>query len=124
MIVGIGCDLVEIARIRSAYERLKVPFLQRIYREEEQSYCFSLADPFPSLAARFAAKEALSKALGVGIGELFGWHDSFVQLDAKKKPHLVVSDYVNTTFGPLIYHLSLSHTKEYAMAQVVVESSL
>jgi holo-[acyl-carrier-protein] synthase len=63
--------LTEIARIRSAHQKHGKSFLDKIFTTEEQTYCLSKADPYPSLAARFAAKEAVSKALGTGFSEKF-----------------------------------------------------
>lgn len=67
-VLGVGVDLTEVGRIRSAHERHGRAFLDRIYTDAEQALCLAKADPYPSLAARFAAKEAASKAFGTGIG--------------------------------------------------------
>ena len=68
-VLGIGIDLIEIDRIRQAWQRHGERFLNRIFTDRELDYCLTKKDPAPSLAARWAAKEAVAKALGVGLGE-------------------------------------------------------
>ena len=80
-IVGIGIDLVDCARIESSIARFGDRFLQRIFTEGEIAYAQSMKFPARHFAARFAAKEALSKAFGTGIGKAMGWRD----LDVRKK---------------------------------------
>ena len=75
MILGTGIDLIEVERIRASFARFGERFLQRILRPGETAYCLAHKDPAPFLAARFAAKEAISKAFGTGIGNLLGWQD-------------------------------------------------
>jgi holo-[acyl-carrier protein] synthase len=75
MVLGIGIDIIEVARIQSSHERFGERFLNRILRPNEISYCMSYKVPGPFLAARFAAKEAISKAFGTGIGAQLSWQD-------------------------------------------------
>ena len=75
MILGIGIDIIEVARIQSSHERFGEKFLNRILHPNEISYCLSHRVSAPFLAARFAAKEAISKAFGTGIGAQLGWRD-------------------------------------------------
>ena len=75
MIVGIGIDTVEIGRIRDSHQRHGDRFIERILLPAEIDYCLKHKDPAPSLAARFAAKEAISKAFGIGISAELGWLD-------------------------------------------------
>jgi len=75
MILGTGIDIIEVSRIRASYEKFGERFLKRILRPEEIAYCLSHRFPAPFLAARFAAKEAISKAFGTGIGKQLGWQD-------------------------------------------------
>ena len=89
-LLGIGLDLVEIERFRTSVERHGQPFLNRLFTAAEQSYCSSLADPVPSYAARFAAKEAVSKAFGTGIGSDLSWQDIEIIHDARKAPAIVL----------------------------------
>ena len=81
-IIGIGVDLVECARIQHSMERFGDRFLRRVFTEGEIAYCQSMKYPERHLAARFAAKEAASKAFGTGIGKAMGWRD----IDVHKKP--------------------------------------
>src|SRR4051812_22905470 len=87
-IIGIGVDLVECARLDAAIARHGARFLERVFTAEERQYCGSLRNPSPCYAARFAAKEAVSKALGIGIGEHLGWLDMSVQRDGNGKPSI------------------------------------
>src|SRR5216117_2375471 len=75
MILGSGIDIIEVARIRASYEKFGERFLNRILKPAEIAYCLGHKRPAPFLAARFAAKEAISKAFGTGIGKHLGWHD-------------------------------------------------
>jgi holo-[acyl-carrier protein] synthase len=84
MILGTGVDIIEVARIRSSHERFGDRFIRRLLRDAEIEYCLSHRDPAPFLAARFAAKEAVSKAFGTGIGQYLGWHDIEVSINARR----------------------------------------
>lgn len=121
MICGIGCDIIDLSRIRAVYTRHGQQFLKRIFTEKEIDYCLSRTDPIPSLAARFAAKEAMAKALGVGIGSLFSWLDSSIAIDEKGKPNLLLSDTCQRHFGTYNIHTTLSHSQSCAMAVIVLE---
>lgn len=120
MIFGIGNDIVEIARIRSSVEKIGQSFLDRIFSSVEQSYCRKFKDPFPSLAARFCAKEAVSKALGTGIGEALAFLDIEVTHNKKGQPFIILSEKAKIRFSNPKIHISLSHCKEYAMAVAIV----
>ena len=125
MILGIGADLVEVARIRGAHERFGERFLRRILRPDELTYCGSQADPAPHWAARFAAKEAVSKAFGTGIGAQLGWLDMEVRRLPSGQPVLALHDKgaaLLAARGGGRVHLSLSHTASHAMAMAVLES--
>lgn len=124
MILGIGIDLVEVERIRSSHQRFGERFLARILRPGEIEYCLSHRDPSPHLAARFAAKEAVSKAFGTGIGKHLGWQDMEVRRKESGEPFLVLHDQglaLMQERGPARVHLSLSHTVAHATAMAVLE---
>ena len=87
MIVGIGVDVVEIDRIRKIAERRK-GFLSKIFVPEEIEYCQSRRNPYPHFAARFAAKEAVFKALGTGWSRGLKWSEIYVGSDAARKPFI------------------------------------
>ena len=74
MILGLGIDTIEVSRVQASYEKFGERFLNRILHPNEIQYCLSHRAPGPFLAARFAAKEAVSKAFGTGIGAQLGWH--------------------------------------------------
>lgn len=124
--MGVGIDLTEIPRIRSLHDRHGECFLRRIYTSAEEAYCLSMKNPYPSLAARFAAKEAVSKAFGTGIGAEIGFTDIEVCRGERGEP--LVSLHGNglqlmKTVGASTVLLSLSHTKETATAiALLIES--
>ncbi|MBS4224386.1 holo-ACP synthase [Lederbergia citrea] len=115
MIIGIGLDLVEIERIRNLMQR-QARFPERILTSSELLIYDSLKDIRKSefLAGRFAAKEAYSKARGTGIGSSLSFRDIEVMSDEKGKPFIVKPE-----FGRV--HLSITHSKHYAAAQVIIE---
>jgi holo-[acyl-carrier protein] synthase len=123
MIIGTGCDLVEVARIKKALEQQG--FADRVYSKAEQAYCTTSAGGFKyeSFAARFAAKEAVLKALGTGLrgGELV---EVETLNDELGKPEVHLSGYFQNLAsqkGVRRIHLTLSHTRGQAMAFAVLE---
>lgn len=126
MILGIGIDLIEVARIRAVQERFGERFLQRILRPSEIGYCLTYKNPAPHLAARFAAKEAISKAFGTGIGADLGWQDMEVLRRDSGQPYVVLHDKgleLLRRQGGHALHLSLSHTENYATAVAILEQT-
>jgi holo-[acyl-carrier protein] synthase len=117
MIIGTGIDMIELARIKKVVTR-QIRFPERILTSFERKRYESLTGnrKYEYLAGRFAAKEAMAKALGVGIGLELSWHDMEIKADEKGKPFI-------TSSYPYICHLSISHTKDHAIAQVILESS-
>ena len=122
MVVGIGIDLVEIHRIKKAMERPL--FVQRIFTQAEQTYCDSRGrQSAASYAARFAAKEAVMKALGTGLAGGGTWHDIEVLPDELGKPIMSLSGVfgqLSQSLGVTRIHVSLSHAQEMATAQVLL----
>lgn len=118
--IGIGVDLCDIDRMRTALRR--TPGLRtRIFTDAERAYCDRLADPTERYAARFAAKEAVMKAMGVGLGA-FGFHDVEVVRADGGQPSLVVigaAELLAVERGVLAWQLSLTHTATSAGAVVV-----
>ena len=117
MILRTGVDLVEIRRIAEAVERHGRRFLNRVFTQHEQAQCGGRA---ASLASRFAAKEAVAKALGCGIGRV-GWTEIEVRSDETKAPHLVLygeGERLAGELGLTTWALSLSHTESQAIAFV------
>ncbi len=125
MILGIGVDLVEVERIERAIERDGAHFLDRVFTADEIAYCGKMRVPGPHYAARFAAKEAVSKAFGTGIGEHFNFLDIEVCREKSGAPFIVLhgnAAHFAQERGVRKTHLSLSHTAGSAIAQVVVET--
>jgi holo-[acyl-carrier protein] synthase len=122
-IVGIGLDLVNIARVQAITERWQDRFLQRVYTEDERRTCFRRTSPYASLAGRFAAKEAVLKALGTGWSAGVSWRDIQVLNDAGGKPVATVRGRTEALIrqaGITCIHVSLSHDGDYAIAEVIL----
>lgn len=124
MIVGIGNDLIEIKRIYENIENHNQVFLNQVFTPNEIEYCQQKANPYESFAARFAAKEAFFKALGTGLRYDFKFTEIDIQKDIKGAPFIelngTIKNYVQNLNIQSI-HLSLSHTKHYAQAFVILE---
>lgn len=114
-----GIDLVDVARVRSAIEAQGERFLQRVFAADEIGYCAARRDPFPHYAARFAAKEALYKALPAGTLHALVWNEIAVQHGAGGKPEFGFRGATAARLAGWQFALSLSHTREMAMAQVL-----
>ena len=124
MILGVGIDIIEVARIQASHERFGQRFLKRVLRPDEVAYCLLHKNPAPFLAARFAAKEAVSKAFGTGIGSQLGWQDIEVKHRESGQPFVVLhgdGQKLLEQRGGRIVHLSLSHTENYAAAVAILE---
>jgi holo-[acyl-carrier protein] synthase len=121
-IVGIGVDIVEIARFQAAIDRQGERLLERLFTAAEREYCAGMKITAPFYAARFAAKEAVSKAFGTGIGAELGWKDIEICRRESGCPYVVLSG-----SGLLLAKkmrvaevlLSLSHSEHYAVAQAI-----
>ncbi|NOZ68178.1 MAG: holo-[acyl-carrier-protein] synthase [Deferribacteres bacterium] len=122
MIYGIGIDIVKIGRIRRASEKWGRKFLEKFLSQDEISYCSEKNDPYPSMAARFAAKEALIKAIGAKI--IINMKDIEVVNDEAGRPLIRPGRRLEEYFREEKIrhcHLSLSHEKEFGVACVVLE---
>ena len=125
-VLGIGVDLVECGRIERSLERFGEKFLHRVFTEGEIAYSMSMKFPARHLAARFAAKEAVSKAFGTGIGKAMGWRNIDVQKKPSGEPFLVFSgpaQELANQRGVTSALITLSHTDHHAMATVVLEGA-
>ena len=116
----VGVDLIEVERIREAVARFGERFLRKVFTLGERAYCFGRADPYPHLAARWAAKEAFMKALGTGWGKGVRWTDIEV-ISGGGKPYLVLKGRALELLGRRRTEVSLSHTKSYAVAVVLIQ---
>lgn len=125
MIVGTGMDLIQIERIRGFQTRRGARGLARLFTEAELGYCLAQADPAPSLAARFAAKEAFFKAVGLGWGTGGDWRDIEVCRNERGAPSLELCGRAAEAArarSATRFHLSLTHTADVAGAFVVLEA--
>jgi phosphopantetheine--protein transferase-like protein len=122
MIYGIGIDIVKVKRLEDAFEKWGRKFFEKILTDDEIAYSFKKKNPFPSLSVRFAAKEALIKAIGAEIS--VNMKDIEIVNDDRGRPSLKVNNKLAEFFREkriMHSHLSLSHEKEYAVAYVVLE---
>ena len=120
--IGIGVDVVEIERFRRSLERTP-SMRERLFTPTELAYVAGQADPVPSLAVRFAAREATMKALGLGLGA-FGFHDVWVERAKSGAPSLALTGRaaeLATAAGVARWHLSLTHSDLVAVAYVIAE---
>jgi holo-[acyl-carrier protein] synthase len=124
MIIGTGVDVVEIPRIRKITERLADRFILRVFTPSERQYCRAYRDPAPHFAVRFAAKEALFKALGTGWAKGVAWQDVEVLREGQNAPAMVLHGEalrLSEAKGTRKIHLSLSHADLWAIATVILE---
>ncbi len=122
-ILGIGMDIVETKRIAESIDRFGDRFLHRVFLEDEVAYARSMKFPHLHLAARFAAKEAISKAFGTGIGRQLGWRDLEIIREASGAPRVQLhgrADLYAKSREVHAIHISLSHTAEYGAASAVI----
>ena len=125
MIIGIGSDLIEIARIEHSLARFGDHFLARVYTPGEIAYCSARRNAAESFAARFAAKEAAAKALGTGISRGVHWREFEVWRAPGQRPELHLhgrAQAIAARLGIVHLHLSLTHARTLSMAVVVAES--
>ncbi len=122
MIFGIGTDIVETDRIRKAIENYGKRFLDRLYTADEQIYCDSFNDTkWVHYAARFAAKESFSKAIGTGLTREFKFSEISILNEESGKPYVVLSGGLLDKFGKYKTHISLSHTDSNSIAYIIME---
>src|ERR1041385_4542403 len=124
MILGVGIDIIEVARVRASRERFGERFLNRILHPSEIAYCLTHRDAAPFVAARFAAKEAVSKAFGTGIGASLSWHDVEIGRRDSGEPFVILhgnGTKLLTQGNGRIMLVSLSHTETYAAATAILD---
>ena len=122
MVEGVGIDIIEVSRIRTSIEDYGSLFTDKIFTSEEIKYCRDKPNPFQHFAARFAAKEAFSKATGTGWNSDFSWQEFEVTNEASGKPFLCLNGLALEHFGSKKVFLSLSHSGDYVTAVVVISS--
>jgi holo-[acyl-carrier protein] synthase len=119
ILLGLGADVIEVARIRGVLERQGDRFLARVFTDEEREYCLRMAHPHKHLAARFAAKEAVSKSFTTGIGKELGWRSVSVYHGSRNEPLVRLDEKGEAllkSVGATHVMLTLSHTETVAMA--------
>ncbi len=124
MVIGLGTDLIEIARIERSVVRFGEQFLNRVFTPGEIAYCQAKRTSAESFAARFAAKEAGAKALGTGLSRGVGWKEFEVRRLRGQRPELHLSGRaaeIAEALGVRRISLSLTHSREMSMAVVVAE---
>src|SRR6187399_3113394 len=112
-VLGIGVDIVQVERIQHSLDRFGERFMKRVFTEGEIAYCISMKFPARHFAARFAAKEAVSKAFGTGVGKSMGWRDIDVHRKESGEPFLVLeggAKQLATERGVSATWITLSHT--------------
>ena len=122
-VIGLGLDLIELARFRAAWQRRGDRFLERIFTDHERQVCLRRRDPVPELSARFAAKEATFKAIGTGLRRGVRWRDVEVRNAPSGRPYLLVSGRVAEiarSLGGRRLVVSLTHSVDTAAAQVML----
>lgn len=123
MVKGIGIDIIEVERIRSAIEKYRDKFSGKIFTEEEVNYSMSFKNrEYVHLAARFAVKEAFSKAVGTGITQGFKMKEVGIINKESGEPEIVLSGDLAEKYGKNKFHVSISHTETNAVAVVIMES--
>ena len=123
-VVGIGVDLVECARIQHSLDRFGEKFLRRVFTDGEIEYSMSMKFPARHLAALFAAKEAVSKAFGTGIGKAMGWRNIDIRKKPSGEPFLAFSGAAQELAekrGVTSAFVTLSHTEHHAIACIVLD---
>ncbi len=126
MIVGLGVDLIEIERVKQAHLKHGQRFIERLFTRGESEYCLRKSDPYPSLAGRFAAKEAVIKAFSHGFGGRWKWTQIEVVREISGKPTLKLTGIMEKLRSQRKIdrmHLTIAHSKRDATATVIFESS-
>jgi len=126
MIVGLGVDLIEIERVKQAHEKHGQRFIERLFTLAEAKYCLKKKDPYPSLAGRFAAKEAVIKAFSYGFGGRWKWTQIEVVRELSGKPSLKLTGILEKLRAQRKINnmlLTIAHSKRDATATVIFESS-
>ena len=121
MVRGIGVDIMEIDRIRESIEQHGDTFLGRIFTEREIAYCNAKQNRFQHFAARFAAKEAVSKALSTGWTGAFTWKDVEVDNDDLGKPRIALHGKLRDSLPGCTVHVSISHDQTRVVAMALIE---
>ena len=124
MIVGIGVDIIEIHRIQESIRSFGESFLERIFTPGEIQYCTAKSNAAQHFAARFAAKEAVSKSLATGWRGDFSWKDIEVTNDVLGQPHITLHGRLKETLSHISILISLSHSEDHVVAMAIMEKGV
>lgn len=117
---GLGTDIIEVARIRRAYKRFGSKFLDKVFTPLEQKYCLAFNNPEERLAGRFAAKEAITKAIGFKVQSRISFLDVEILNNISGRPYVNLSVVIEKALGNFHLLISISHCKEYATATALL----
>ncbi len=121
MVFGIGVDIIEIDRVKESVDKYGDQFLNKIYTEKELEYCLSKASKYQHLAARFAAKEAVFKAISTGWSKEVGWHDIEIYNEANGMPLVKLRNGLESFLSnDKNLKISMSHSKDYVVCMAIV----
>ena len=121
MIRGVGVDIIEIDRIQKSIDEVGEHFLRKLFTDNEIAYCSSKRVAAQHFAARFAAKEALSKAVSTGWTGEFRWKDVEIANEETGQPRIVLHGSLQATLSRCSVFVSLSHSHSHVVAMVVIE---
>lgn len=121
MIFGIGIDIIEIERIQNSVEKFKDTFLNKIYTQTELDYCLSKKNKYQHLAARFAAKEAIAKAVATGWSKGFRWKDIEIFNESSGMPNVTLYGNLKKFLGEnKALKITMSHSKHYVTCFAII----
>ena len=118
---GLGTDIIEVKRIERAVARHGPRFINHLFTPNEITYCKRFSNPIPHFAGRFAAKEAVLKALGTGLTKELGWHDIEILANPHGKPEVLLTPKLLKMYPAISFFLSISHTETYATATAIAQ---
>jgi holo-[acyl-carrier protein] synthase len=121
MVIGIGIDIIEIERIRNSVDKFGEHFLNKIYTEVELGYCLGKSNKYQHLAARFAAKEAVAKALATGWNKEFSWKHIEIYNEPNGMPVVKLKGSLGTFLTPDKHlKISMSHSRDYVACVAII----
>lgn len=121
MVIGLGIDIIEIDRIKDSVDKYGDQFLQKVYTPNELKYCFSKSNKYQHLAARFAAKEAIYKAISTGWEGDARWHDMEIRNHSNGMPEAILSGKLkNFLSDNKALRISISHSRDYVTCVAII----
>ncbi|QQS37974.1 MAG: holo-ACP synthase [Ignavibacteriales bacterium] len=121
MVIGIGVDIIEIDRIKDSVDRFGERFLNKIYTKHELDYCLSKSNKYQHLAARFAAKEAVAKALATGWNKEFRWQNIEITNEPNGMPVVELTGKLKTFLSEdKSLKITMSHSRDYVVCMAII----